>query len=844
MSTTPVGTTNDRSIASDPICVTPKQLNSPTGTGCPPSKKKQKVQEKTIVKPLSVEDKNRNAVLRKEYTDLTVEHVEEDQEATLKAMMDLMGAFGFANDTFCKTLCRLHQTTFGTLHDWVCVANQICRHHVPPRDESYRTKFFEVEPIDSCLEMVLQPKGQVKHLYEVLQRRHIGMRLAEHHAIDEWAKVHEKLKNSRFQKSKESVTPLKKDTLTDYIKIFRDILVWYVETVDAVPFIIFLSKSGQVTVDLQDGLTAKKVVTGFMKSMQNFFMDLLKGTALRRLNQHSSPKKLGPYLKGLRAVSEKVLAAAISLHVTRDGKAPSHNFTDEAIGTASINFPGVPGGDVTKKKAHEALFQVVMKFWCNLQRDCTEPSYYQCIMLNNFGDLWNSGGDDFVEFFLSEVVACNFICKGGTLTAAYDQRLLFTLLRTRNLILSDFSIEVTMTTEDKPGDIVLKRTNEEAGQGEGHFTISCPKTTETQTTILFCSLLEACHIGPDRPRMNPEWESCIKLSNMLGKDFSPVLVTAFDSVQENGDPKTKVNVKEYLREVHEQIQAAKHESDSVRPATLLICDSNYNASNTAAMDALQKMRIQRGVEVLEVLPTPGAMKRLIADVNHKMHHCVFDNIVVLINNTASLLMFFDDPAYFLSPETFPLLMLTGAKSCIYIPSTESTKAMLKHDGLIIKDFDHLNHLKHLKNVDTTDYLSTSWLGVQKLQGPGRCERATIKKLATIFSEVNDKGSTVEGNKDKEKIEVNKKRSTVERNKDKEKIVVGSTVEGNKNKEEKANTSNSPDKFKITYRRDQRKLIFTTPEEKQLFYDACNASKTLTLSCGEVANDEDVVLEIK
>ena len=120
MSTTPVGTTNDRSSALDRMCITPIQLPSTTGTGCPPSKKKQKVQEKTIVKPLSAEDRNRNAVLRKEYTDLTVEHVEEDQEATLKAMMDLMGAFGFANDPFCKTLglsirLRLAQCTTGSV---------------------------------------------------------------------------------------------------------------------------------------------------------------------------------------------------------------------------------------------------------------------------------------------------------------------------------------------------------------------------------------------------------------------------------------------------------------------------------------------------------------------------------------------------------------------------------------------------------------------------------------------------------------------------------------------------------------------------------------------------------
>ena len=139
---------------------------------------------------------------------------------------------------WCGIYNKLHPTLIGNLLDWVFLAQSLC--HGIPAIPKPLTGYENVSPVNKSVELLFTSSEKSTKVYGVLARSSISKRFTDHKVSDSCSEIHDLVNNTRFNQqddSKKTKTHkfLQCGSLVEYVRSYRNCLVWYWSFVETYP---------------------------------------------------------------------------------------------------------------------------------------------------------------------------------------------------------------------------------------------------------------------------------------------------------------------------------------------------------------------------------------------------------------------------------------------------------------------------------------------------------------------------------------------------------------------------------------------------------------------------------
>ena len=573
--------------------------------------------------------------------------------------------------------------------DWIFLAQSLCR-GIPASDEQV-TNFDKVSVINHCVELVFRPLGTGgKKIYRVLPRDQINERLKDHNVANTCNDIRGLLTNTKFDTPKHSKKTKTRpfitgQSLAEYIRCYRDCLVWYcgfVETYHKQSSVISEITMGVGYTKLEDPFIEfncetdedRELVIQYIERMESFYDNLFKSVGIRQLtvatksSAHELHLKLGEFINKQRGLCEFSVIETIIIENIENHLLPQNPVVENRI-------------HYTLQEATNIFHVAIAKHWIDLQCSEQSPQQYMRIEIKQTMDMfWRKGLDAFFDIYLRGIVVSHFLAPAGKLTMTYHQHLMQTIWLRRKFIGKLFSkVLVKFHAEDQnDGIIVFERHMKNSKKRSFDFHFRAIESGDSAIlskydcrTLIFCSLLKDLRNDYKQEELNAVLNSCSKFLDEL-----PIKLLRSMCKK----------VKAVLRLHHEANKVIFEIWKVVRLTKLTIATSSIEPKQEKIRDVIVFDEKLCSGEVIKDTNTRVVIKfynetdgwtGFIDDLLLRAAHlCFVQNIVFVTHTTTDLDMLFSNQFFNKTIQWLKWKLLFKPDCCIYFARSTTTLSNL------------------------------------------------------------------------------------------------------------------------------------------------------------------------
>ena len=468
-----------------------------------------------------------------------------------------------ATKQWCGIYNKLHPTTIGNLLDSVFLAQSLCRGI--PAIGTASTGYKNVSPVNSCVEILFTSSEKSKKVYGVLARSSIINRFTDHKVSDTCSEIHDLVKNTRFDQQEDSKKTkthkvLKYGSLVEYVRSYRDCLVWYwsfVETYPKKSNDIYGNKMG-IGYTRQDvplikfnceKESDKQLLIEYIDRMNKFYDGLVKSSGLRNLiaatkfSTHEGHHKLGQFINDQR---EKCIFFVIKDEI--EVEIPELSNDDSS-------------NECTLSQATTMFHVLIGKHWCDLQSCTKQPSQYTTIAVRqNMEVFMKNGLDAFVDIYMSGIVDSSFLAPDGKLILKYHHALLPTIWFRCKFFGNLFrSVTIWLPTKNENnGKIEFVRYPDDTAKKQIVFKIIMSRNDDSTEyneldyhNLVYCSLLKDLADDYKRDQLHETLLKCTKYMKAFSTEVKANLLNGVRTTL-----RSKSHAKEIMKIIRQFVQIA------------------------------------------------------------------------------------------------------------------------------------------------------------------------------------------------------------------------------------------------------------------------------------------------